>query len=190
MKEKEILSLTAVQLGKKIKEREVTCREALEAVFAQIGRREPELNCYVTLEEEKAFKQAEEVQRGIDEGTLTGPLAGVPVAVKDNMCIEGMRTTCSSKILENFVPAYTAEAVERLRKAGAVIIGKTNMDEFAWAVRRRRPPSESRETPGTRIMCQAVRQAVPAPRLRQMNAFMRLVPIRAGPYGSPAHSAG
>ena len=131
MKEKEILSLTAVQLGKKIKEREVTCREALEAVFAQIGRREPELNCYVTLEEEKAFKQAEEVQRGIDEGTLTGPLAGVPVAVKDNMCIEGMRTTCSSKILENFVPAYTAEAVERLRKAGAVIIGKTNMDEFA-----------------------------------------------------------
>ncbi|MFR2854842.1 amidase, partial [Hungatella sp.] len=131
MKEKEILSLTAVQLGKKIKEREVTCREALEAVFAQIRRREPELNCYVTLEEEKAFKQAEEVQRGIDEGTLTGPLAGVPVAVKDNMCIEGMRTTCSSKILENFVPAYTAEAVERLRKAGAVIIGKTNMDEFA-----------------------------------------------------------
>ena len=131
MKEKEILSLTAVQLGKKIKEREVTCREALEAVFAQIRRREPELNCYVTLEEEKAFKQAEEVQRGIDEGTLTGPLAGVPVAVKDNMCIEGMRTTCSSKILENFVPAYTAEAVQRLRKAGAVIIGKTNMDEFA-----------------------------------------------------------
>lgn len=131
MKEKEILSLTAVQLGKKIKEREVTCREALEAVFAQIRRREQELNCYVTLEEEKAFKQAEEVQRGIDEGTLTGPLAGVPVAVKDNMCIEGMRTTCSSKILENFVPAYTAEAVERLRKAGAVIIGKTNMDEFA-----------------------------------------------------------
>ena len=131
MKEKEILSLTAVQLGKKIKEREVTCREALEAVFAQIRRREPELNCYVTLEEEKAFKQAEEVQRGIDEGTLTGPLAGVPVAVKDNMCIEGIRTTCSSKILENFVPAYTAEAVQRLRKAGAVIIGKTNMDEFA-----------------------------------------------------------
>lgn len=131
MKEKEILSLTAVQLGKKIKEKEVTCREALEAVFAQIRRREPELNCYVTLEEEMAFKQAEEVQRGIDEGTLTGPLAGVPAAVKDNMCIEGMRTTCSSKILENFVPAYTAEAVERLRKAGAVIIGKTNMDEFA-----------------------------------------------------------
>ena len=131
MTEKEILSLTAVQLGKKIKEKEVTCEEALTAVFAQIERQESSLHCYVTLEKEKALKQAREIQKKIDEGQLAGPLAGVPAAVKDNMCIEGMRTTCSSKILENFVPTYTAEAVENLRKAGAVIIGKTNMDEFA-----------------------------------------------------------
>lgn len=131
MTEKEILSLTAVQLGKKIKEKEVTCEEALTAVFAQIERQESSLHCYVTLEKEKALKQAREIQIKIDEGQLAGPLAGVPAAVKDNMCIEGMRTTCSSKILENFVPTYTAEAVENLRKAGAVIIGKTNMDEFA-----------------------------------------------------------
>ena len=67
----------------------------------------------------------------IDDGTLTGPLAGVPVAIKDNMCTKDLLTTCSSKILYNFKPTYTAEAVENLEKAGAVIIGKTNMDEFA-----------------------------------------------------------
>ena len=72
-----------------------------------------------------------EVQKMIDDGTLTGPLAGVPVAIKDNMCTKGMLTTCSSKILYNFIPTYTAEAVINLEKAGAVILGKTNMDEFA-----------------------------------------------------------
>ena len=75
--------------------------------------------------------QAEAVQKRIDAGELKGPLAGVPVAIKDNMCIEGMLTTCSSKILSNFKPTYTAEAVVQLQKAGAVIVGKTNMDEFA-----------------------------------------------------------
>ena len=76
-------------------------------------------------------QRADEVQKKIDDGTLTGPLAGVPVAVKDNMCTKGMLTTCSSKILGNFVPTFTADAVLRLEEAGAVILGKTNMDEFA-----------------------------------------------------------
>ena len=71
------------------------------------------------------------MQKLIDDGTLTGPLAGVPVAIKDNMCTEGVTTTCSSKILSNFVPTFSAEAVLNLKKAGAVVIGKTNMDEFA-----------------------------------------------------------
>ena len=85
----------------------------------------------MTIDREGALERAEEVQKLIDDGTLTGPLAGVPVAIKDNMCTKDMLTTCSSKILGNFKPTFTAEAVRNLEKAGAVIIGKTNMDEFA-----------------------------------------------------------
>lgn len=127
----EILSLTAVELGKKIQAKEITVKEAVEACFEQIEKVEDRVNSFVTLDKEKALARAEEVQKLIDEGVLTGPLAGVPVAIKDNMCTKDMLTTCSSKILENFQPTYTAEAVLNLEKAGAVIIGKTNMDEFA-----------------------------------------------------------
>ncbi len=126
-----ILDLTAVELGRKIREHEIRVVEATEASLAQIEKLEPQLNCYVTVAKEQALKQAKEVQKRIDDKTLTGPLAGVPMAMKDNMCLEGLPTTCSSKILENFVPTYTAEAVKRLIGAGAVILGKTNMDEFA-----------------------------------------------------------
>lgn len=126
-----ILELTAVELGKKIKAGEVTAVEAAKAALAQIRAAEDQVNAFVTIDEEGALKRAEEVQKQIEAGTLRGPLAGVPVAIKDNMCTKGMLTTCSSKILYNFVPTYTAEAVLNLEKAGAVILGKTNMDEFA-----------------------------------------------------------
>lgn len=127
----DILKLTALELGEKIKKKEVSVREAVDAVLARAEEAEPVINSYVTLDREGAYAQADEIQKKIDAGELDSPLAGVPVAVKDNMCIRGQLTTCSSKILSNFKPTYTAEAVENLRKAGAVIIGKTNMDEFA-----------------------------------------------------------
>ena len=126
-----LMSLTAVELGKKIKAKEVTVIEAVKDAIAQIEKSEDTLNCYVTVDKEGALKKAEVVQKLIDDGTLTGPLAGVPVAIKDNMCTKDMLTTCSSKMLSNFVPTYTAEAVVNLEKAGAIILGKTNMDEFA-----------------------------------------------------------
>lgn len=126
-----ILDLTALELGKKIKAGEITSLQATEAVIKQIKAVEEQVHSYVTLDEEGAMKRAKEVQAKIEAGTLTGPLAGVPAAIKDNMCTKDMRTTCSSKILENFVPTYTAEAVLNLEKEGAVILGKTNMDEFA-----------------------------------------------------------
>lgn len=127
-----LMSLTAVELGKKIKSGEVSVSEAAEASLEGIRNVDDSINSYVTvLSEEDIRKNAEEVQKGIKEGKYTGPLAGVPVAIKDNMCTEGILTTCSSRMLGNFVPTYTAEAVINLKKAGAVIIGKTNMDEFA-----------------------------------------------------------
>lgn len=123
--------MTAVELGTAIREKKVTVEEAVQAVFDVIEEKEERLNCYVTLDREGAFRKAKEIQSRIDRGELTGPLAGVPVAIKDNMCTKGMLTTCSSRILRNFVPTYSAEAVLRLEEAGAVILGKTNMDEFA-----------------------------------------------------------
>lgn len=126
-----LMSLTAVELGRKIKAKEVSVTEAVEAALKQIDAKEAELNCYVTVDRAGALKRAQEVQKLIDGGELTGALAGVPVAIKDNMCTKGLLTTCSSRILENFIPTYTSEAVLNLEKAGAVIIGKTNMDEFA-----------------------------------------------------------
>ncbi|WP_342985622.1 Asp-tRNA(Asn)/Glu-tRNA(Gln) amidotransferase subunit GatA, partial [[Clostridium] symbiosum] len=126
-----LLELTALELGKQIKEKKVSVKEAVEASFSRIRESEETVHAFITLEEEKALKNAEEVQARIDAGVLSGPLAGVPMAVKDNICTEGMKTTCGSRILYNFVPAYSAQAVTNLKKAGAVIVGKTNMDEFA-----------------------------------------------------------
>ena len=126
-----LMQLTAVELGKKIKAGEVSVVEATEAALNAIEAKEEKVNSFVTVDREGALKQAEEVQKKIDAGELTSPLAGVPVAIKDNMCTEGLLTTCSSKILGNFVPTFTSEAVLNLQKAGAVILGKTNMDEFA-----------------------------------------------------------
>lgn len=127
----DILAYSAVELSAAIKQGTVTAVDAMAAVLSRIDERESDINAYVTMDREQALKAAAAVQEKIEKGELNGVLAGVPVAVKDNLCTEGMRTTCSSKILENFVPTFSAEAVVNLEKAGAVVIGKTNMDEFA-----------------------------------------------------------
>jgi len=127
----DLMHLTAVELGRKIKDKEVTVEEAVTAALDAIEKKEEKVHSFVTVDREGALKRAKEVQSQIDDGTLTGPLAGVPVAIKDNMCTKDLLTTCSSKILYNFIPTYTAQAVKNLELAGAVVIGKTNMDEFA-----------------------------------------------------------
>ena len=127
----DILSYTALQLGKKIASGEITSVEATKAYLDRIGAVDKDINSYVTVDTEGALKAAEEADKKIKEGTLKGPFAGVPVAIKDNMCIEGMLTSCSSHILDNFRPTYTSTAVQMLKDAGAVILGHTNMDEFA-----------------------------------------------------------
>ena len=123
--------LTALQLAEKIKQHQISVLDGVKYVFDQIEAKEDKVHAYLDTYKKEAYARAKEVQKGIEDGTYTGPLAGVPVAIKDNICIKGKTTTCASKILENFVPQYNAEVIDRLEQAGLVIIGKTNMDEFA-----------------------------------------------------------
>ena len=127
----DIMEMTAVELGMKIKTRELSAVEVAKAALARAEEREQEIHSFLSIDGEGALKRAGEVQKQIEDGTLTGPLAGVPAGIKDNICTRGMKTTCASKILENYNPTYTAEAVQKLEQSGAVVIGKTNMDEFA-----------------------------------------------------------
>lgn len=127
----DILEYSAVELSAAIREGRITATDAMEAVLARIDAREKDINAYVTIDREQAMRAAAEAQAKIENGELTGLLAGVPVAVKDNICTQDLLTTCASKMLAHFVPTFSAEAVVSLEKAGAVIIGKTNMDEFA-----------------------------------------------------------
>lgn len=127
-----LMDLTAVELGRRIKTGEVTAVDAAREALAQIREKEDSIHSFVTvLEEEQILSDAARVQKQIDEGMISGPLAGVPAALKDNLCTEGILTTCSSRMLDGFKPTYTAEAVKNLEQAGVVVIGKTNMDEFA-----------------------------------------------------------
>lgn len=131
---REICEMTALQLGQAIKEKKITSVEAVEAVLAAIEETEPQLHAYITVCREEALDKAQAVDAALaagDSGLLASPLAGVPIAIKDNICTKGIKTSCASKILGEFAPFYDATVMEKLEAAGAVVIGKTNMDEFA-----------------------------------------------------------
>ncbi len=124
--------MSAVTLAADIRAGRVTVKDAVEAVYEEIEKREEECHAYLYLrDKEEVLLEAERLQADIFAGKYADSMiAGVPVAVKDNICMEGYPTTCASKMLENFVPPYSATAVKRLQEAGALILGKTNMDEF------------------------------------------------------------
>jgi len=124
--------MTAVELRNVLRSRKASAREVIEDLFDWIERREPDIGAYLALDRERALARADEIDSlPPSERESAGALAGVPVALKDNICTTDFPTTCASRILQNFVPPYDAHVVERLRREGAIIIGKTNMDEFA-----------------------------------------------------------
>jgi len=128
----EIAKMTALELGRGIRQGDFTCVDAVQAVLDKIEQKDGEVNAYITVMKEAALQRAAEVQREIEAGGYAdSPLAGVPISVKDNICTKGVKTSCASKILGEFAPVYNATVIERLEKAGAIIIGKLNMDEFA-----------------------------------------------------------
>ena len=122
--------MTIHELHKLLKKREVSPKEIVEDIFRRIERVEERVKAYITLTRENALKQAEMAEKMIKKGEIT-PVTGIPLAIKDNICTEGIRTTCASRILENFSPPYDATVIKLLKKAGAIILGKTNLDEFA-----------------------------------------------------------
>ncbi len=127
----ELWRLTVHEAHELLKRREISSLELAKAVLERIGAVESKVKAFLTVTEEVALKMAEEADKRFAKGDTVTPLTGIPVAIKDNMCTKGIRTTCASKILHNFVPPYDATVVAKLKEAGAVFVGKTNMDEFA-----------------------------------------------------------
>ena len=126
-----ITNLSAAQIAAQIQSKEISCREVTAAFLERTEALEPKVGAFVSVLTQDAIQRAEKLDLRLAAGEDIGPLGGVPIALKDNMCANGTRTTCSSKMLENFVAPYDAHVVEKLRDAGAVVLAKANMDEFA-----------------------------------------------------------
>ncbi|WP_294392916.1 Asp-tRNA(Asn)/Glu-tRNA(Gln) amidotransferase subunit GatA [uncultured Clostridium sp.] len=125
------MKLTLKEMVSKIKSRELSSEEVVSSYLTNILEKEPQVNAFLTIMSEEALAKAEEIDKKIAAGEKLGALAGIPIAIKDNICTEGVSTTCASKMLEDFVPPYDATVIKKLLAEDAIIIGKTNMDEFA-----------------------------------------------------------
>lgn len=127
----EIQAMTAFEIKKGIVEGKFTSEEIVKMFFERIKEIDPKVEAYITLCEEEAIKSAKMVDEKVRKGEKLGKFAGVPIAIKDNICTDGVKTTCASKILEDFIPPYDATVIKKLKEEDAIIIGKVNMDEFA-----------------------------------------------------------
>lgn len=127
----EIFKLSATEMAQKLRAKDLSAMEIAQATLARIEAVEPQVDAYLTVTAEQALAAAAAVDAKIAAGDEIAPLAGIPVAIKDNICTRNVRTTCASRMLENFVPPYDATVMEKLNAQGAVMTGKLNMDEFA-----------------------------------------------------------
>ncbi|MBQ7668576.1 MAG: Asp-tRNA(Asn)/Glu-tRNA(Gln) amidotransferase subunit GatA [Clostridia bacterium] len=127
----ELCELTAHELGKMLRNKEITVPQIVESVYKSIELKDNDIKAYISLQKEEALKEAAEMQKRFDAGEDLPPLAGIPITIKDNICTKGIKTTCASKMLQDFVPPYDATVIEKLKAQGAIIVGKSNLDEFA-----------------------------------------------------------
>ncbi len=127
----DITQLTVHELQEKIKSKELTITEITRAYVDKINKNEKDVQAFVTTLTDEAMNQAKEIEAKVNSGEITGDFAGIPIGIKDNMCTKGVKTTCSSKMLENFVAPYNATVVEKLNNENMIDLGKLNMDEFA-----------------------------------------------------------
>lgn len=126
-----LYSKTAHELRDLIQSKEASIEEVTQSVYDRIGEVENKVEAYLSIQKEKALHEARELDKKLQNGEAAGDLFGIPMAIKDNICTEGVQTTCASKMLENFVPPYDATVTKKLKQAGTVMLGKLNMDEFA-----------------------------------------------------------
>ncbi len=148
------------QLGQQLASKQVSSVELTQAYLQRMAKLNPSINAYVTIDEQKTLAQAQAADARIAAG-IAGPLTGIPIAQKDIFCAQGWRTTCSSKMLENFIAPYDAHVISQFDAAGAVNLGKTNMDEFAMGSSNETSYFGGVKTHGTLIVCLAVALAVP-----------------------------
>lgn len=151
----EITSLGVTELSNLLKSKALSAKEAVQAYLSRIEKAEPQVGAYLTVTEEEAIKAADDIDRRRINGESLPTLAGVPMGIKDNMCTKGIKTTCASRILSNFMPAYDATAYRKMKEAGCVLLGKMNMDEFAMgsstensSVKVTRNPRDLTRVPG------------------------------------------